>query len=54
MSRVRERYLWVAGIMFLLACLALALDWVILQTVLVYWIGLCIGRFVESGKEREQ
>ncbi len=53
MSRKREQYLWKAGIMFILWCLALVLDWDILHKVLImvliYSIVLFLGRFIGSG-----
>ena len=54
MSRKRERYLWVAGIMFIVSCVALVLDWDILHTVLIYWVGLFIGLFMGSGDEADE
>lgn len=54
MSEKRERYLWVAGIMFIVSCVALAVDLHILHTVSIYWVGLFIGRFIESDKESEE
>ena len=54
MSRKRERYLWLAGIMFIFSCLALYLDWHVLQVVLIYWVGLAIGRFMGSGDEADE
>lgn len=54
MSRKRERYLWQAGIVFVLSCLALVLDWDILHTALIYWVGLAIGRFMGSGDEADE
>ena len=54
MRRKRERYLWLAGIMFILSCLALFLDWYILHTVLVYYVGLFIGHFMGSGDGGEE
>lgn len=54
MSRKRERYLWVAGIVFIVSCVALAVDLHILHTVSIYYVGLSIGRFIESDKESEE
>lgn len=54
MSRKRERYLWQAGIVFVLSCLALVLDWHALQVVLIYYVGLAIGRFMGSGDEADE